>query len=850
MQQFIRLLKLSQLMANSIPVKQDLFRFVSFKAPNKNVSQQFEQLLVQHPDINRSYWAQLPQDPKQDGRELEDYIKNFPAFGSEKEFRDNYKEYYHFALEAFNQNAKLSTFKGANLSPLNADRESLLFDQVIYQVLAPEPNVLLRENMAQVLATNRVVANRELTNIYADKRISDIKVVIPGNVIDIIKPVFHKNCDGKLHGVINLGIADYKRVEQEVCCYVPGEVSHIENVMAREYKERSTRNLVRTEDSFETTREAEIENLSDTTTATRHELNSEVGRVLDDMKTNNYGGSLGVSANWGAYNMNANMAANFSSSSASSLSNTESRQFAEEVTARALERIVQKTSEKRTSKIIKEFEEQYKHGFDNRNGDVHVTGIYRWIDIIYKNHLVNYGKRLLVEFMVPEPSEFYKRILNYKPVEAENEADTKPEPPKKLSEFGINKPGDITTTNVYTPASYYGVAVDTLPTGTMDLTKDLSPLGQVDHNRNTNTQSLTPINVPAEYEADKIIGSYTYEYKAGSAFSAQQAFCNFTFGGNVVHSGNDYSGTRKTKTVNINLDLSPNLSGNIPVSVGYSGCFGFYGAVSIKCVLKASVLSDWQNAMYNKMLTAYNAKLDEYNQLMKEETDNEITGEKTEETYTNPAFNRIVEQRELKRICIEMLMKPFCKEQGRKNYTDANACDLYQIPQVTQTEEFAKYTEMVKFFEQAIDWQLMSYLFYPYYWANKCDWANLMLRENDDPIFQAFLQSGMARVVVPIRLSFSEAFALYLDTGNISMGSTLASGGSASSYLSIVEELQTVEGTIEDTWETRVPTSLAIIQGKSAFLEAEGLPCCHEEDGNNITPSDNILGNILPTTNP
>ena len=47
-----------------------------------------------------------------------------------------------------------------------------------------------------------------------------------------------------LYGVNNIGVGVLRKVEQEVCCYVPGEVSRIENVMAREYKERHTRNLV------------------------------------------------------------------------------------------------------------------------------------------------------------------------------------------------------------------------------------------------------------------------------------------------------------------------------------------------------------------------------------------------------------------------------------------------------------------------------------------------------------------------------------------------------------------------------------------------------------------------------
>lgn len=830
---------------NPVPVKQDVFKFVTFRGPNKTTSGNFELLTANHPDFAQSYWKDI--DPSQGGEgiPIEQLISEFSAITSVDTLKESFATLYQTATEAYRKNSKLSEipWEGTILTPA---QEIGLFDQIIYQLFT-RASVPVRESVAQIIAVNKVFSNTELTAVYPDKRIQDITVIMPDVVVDKVRPVFG-NCEGELHGVVNLGIADFRRVEQEVCCYVPGEVSHIENVMAREYKERSTRNLVRTEDTIETSRETEIENLTDTTTATRFELNSEVGRVLDDMKTNNYGGSLGVSASYGGFSLDANASTNFSSSNSSSLSNLEAKQHAEEVTARALERIVQKTSEKRTSKIIKEFEEQYKHGFDNREGDLHVTGIYRWIDIIYKNRLINYGKRLMVEFMVPEPAEFYKRMLQYKPVERIDEDTTDvPQPPKKLSDFGINSLNDITTSNVYNPASYYGVTVPTLPTATMNLTKDLSPLSAVDHNRNTNTQSLLPINVPAEYEADKIIGSYTYEYKAPSAFSAQQAFCNFTFGGTIVHSGNDYSGTRKTKTVNVNIDFNPNLSGNIPVSVGFSGCYGFYGAVTIQCVLKQSVLNDWKADMYNKMQAAYNAMLDQYNQSIKNNADDAVaTGQEREERMTNPAFNRIIEQRELKRICIEMLMKPFCKIQGRKNYINENACDLYQIPQVSQTQQFADYTQMVKFYEQAIDWQLMSYLFYPYYWADKCDWGNLLLRENDDAIFQAFLQSGMARVVVPIRLSFSEAFALYLDTGGITLGTTIGSNN----YLSIVEELQTIEGTVEDVWETRVPTTLAIIQGKSAYLEEEGLPCCHTDEGNNITPSENLLGNIIPPTNP
>jgi hypothetical protein len=129
-----------------------------------------------------------------------------------------------------------------------------------------------------------------------------------------------------------------------------------------------------------------------------------------------------------------------------------------------------------------------------------------------------------------------------------------------------------------------------------------------------------------------------------------------------------------------------------------------------------------------------------------------------------------------------------------------------------------------------------------------------MKSESNDQVFQAYLQSGMARVVVPIRQQFTEAFAFYLESGQIWLGNDLVAGSQNNVSLSIVEELQSITtGPVEDEWETRVPTSLAIIQGRSAFLENEGLPCCHEisDNGlNEIVPSTDVLQNIITVEKP
>lgn len=218
----------------------------------------------------------------------------------------------------------------------------------------------------------------------------------PGNgVIEYIPSGF---------GIKRLGIADYRKVEQEICCYVPGEVSHIENVMASEYKERATRRLHRTENTTTTSKEKESEKLTDTTSTDRFEMNSEVASVLSE--DSHIGGYASMNANYPKITLSAG--ADFANNTSTEDSNSQAVTRAKEITERALDRVVQKVKEERISKVIEEFEENNKHGFDNRKNDQHVSGVYRWVDKIYKNKVINYGKRLMYEFMIPEPAAFHK----------------------------------------------------------------------------------------------------------------------------------------------------------------------------------------------------------------------------------------------------------------------------------------------------------------------------------------------------------------------------------------------------------------------------------------------------------
>ncbi len=840
------------IMAKSIPIKTDLFRFVTFRSPEPLLLSEKSIRYVLHPDFKKSIVSSIP--TLHEGENVKNTLEKAGLKGYESyvDVQNINPELYDFANYALKKRLKISDFEKAiditKLKLLDGTQVIALFDQLFYQFLVKNAKVV-RQAIIQMLVFNHIIKNyKELVESKVDK-VTSIKIEIPYQLMQWYKPGMYGKCGGSLDGVQSLGIADFRRVEQEACCYVPGEVSHIENVMAREYKERSSRNYIRTEDTVETTKETEKENLSDITTNTRNEMSSEIASVMQQNNSSAYGASLGVSAKYLGTTINANTYADFANSNSSTYSNAEARSYAEEVTRQALERIVQKVSEKRTSTIIKEFEENNKHGFDNRKGDTHVTGIYRWIDLIYKNRLVNYGKRLMIEFMVPEPSEFYKRMQNYDPSVDNNSDGSSINQEKILSleDLGINSYKDINRENFADLGREYGINIQAPLADSKTITEGFNPTPPIDYKNEKNWTRQHNIIIDPNYEAERASGDYSFRWYCPDAVNRGY----FTLEvGNIKKTHSDlYSTSQKTTTGSFSGLLNPKLSQSAFIQTTGRKLYGYTINVILTCKLKNSVYEAWQLETYNKLLDAYNSLIAE--QESEGEDSDVIFDNYTTEETVNPAMNRIIEQRELKRICLEMIMKPYCRKQGRNCIEDYVDCENYAIPQVLQNEEFTSYVSQVKFFEQAFDWDIISYLFYPYYWAGKCTWGELMKKESGDPIFQAFLQSGMARVVVPVRLEFTEAVLHYLETGDIWLGNELVPGTQDDLYLSITEEMQEVEGVVEDEWETRVPTSLALIQGKSAYLELEGLPCCHKltDEGltNNISPSDDLLGILNET---
>lgn len=622
-----------------------------------------------------------------------------------------------------------------------------------------------------------------------------------------------------LYGISQLGIADFRRVEQEVCCYVPGEVSHIENIMAREYKERSTRDLRVSETMIEKTTEKEVENLTDTTTTERNELQNETTSIVNNDSSTSFGANASVSGDlWGVqFSTGANY--NSSSSNSASKSNLQAQNYAQEVTERALERVVQKVSTKRTSRMLREFEENNTHGFDNRKGDKHVTGVYRWVDKIYKNKLINYGKRLMYEFALPEPAKFY--INSY--LKANEDKTPKglimPKEPLHPSKLigGVLNAKDLNENNYQRIASEYDVEIKAPIEEYIKIGRSFK---KDDKNYVSTGFASNDIKIPKDYMAYEGTVHWSVTTKKNG---------NTTLAISLGDSLKKVIGKSSINTAS--YDFSDAYTDSVPFSYHaweiHSGNF----SVTVYCKRTDEVYEKWQNETYKVIMDGYNERLLEYNDFIRnQEVDEEVYEKKKE---LSSQMNRSIEKRELKRIAIDLMAKPHEIETTGDHYKANSSKELKE--RIEDKEKFQKHAETVKFFEQAFDWEIMAYTFYPYYYGAKANWdANFEYNEGSDPIFQAFLQSGMARSVVPVRPGFEEMVNWYMKTGEAWFGEGMVTDMDDDLYVSVAEEMQTIEGEVEGTWETRVPTTLTVLQADSVVLNEGGLPCNPDCEGQGL----------------
>jgi len=573
-----------------------------------------------------------------------------------------------------------------------------------------------------------------------------------------------------------IGWGDLEIVRQDLQRYEAGEVAHIENVLQKESKERTHRRLKRTEETYLTETETISETEKDLQSSDRFELQRETQETIEENSkfavdvTLKYGGFVDVTAN-----------TQYSTEDSSERSARGASSYAREVMERSVSRIQERVREQRVRTTIEEFEETNVHGVNNKEGEDHIVGIYRWVNKVYKAQIYNYGRRLMFEFIVPEPGAFtlFSQARDAReglgmdepkepmrgPLELvwdwqANEWAWKKVPEEPLRPHHIQwwnyqqwvaqyKVGDVQP-----PPPRYVKEVFCWQTPALD--------GNVDAAKSSVWEGTTSkISFDDGYAPTR---AYVYIEQLG-----HEATSDHGIGTRkdtvVLVSVSDrftwYNGYFPNIHARSHVDLNNfalnKISGEVPISIAAIHANKVSVVVEVLGERTDDALDRWRHKTYEAIMTAYLNSKSQYEE--------QVAAASVEEGIAisgrNPELNRQLEQNELKKGTLTLLTE---------NVGDTGAIYLGTgsvnagYPEI-QFYNAANAAPYIQYFEQAFEWDQMMYVLYPYFWARKELWPVLQQIQDDDPLHAQFLQAGAARVLVPVRPKYEESVLFYLEGG-------------------------------------------------------------------------------------
>jgi hypothetical protein len=319
-------------------------------------------------------------------------------------------------------------------------------------------------------------------------------------------------------------------------------------------------------------------------------------------------------------------------------------------------------------------------------------------------------------------------------------------------------------------------------------------------------ESDSSVTVPPGYFASSWTASFMFADSDTSGKNLSAVDLAVGGGTPVVVDAN--TGGITTKSGNV----GPISTGSIPIAIQAQNVYGFEVNVEVKCEPLDQTYQQWQNSTYDTIVGAYSTMLQAYN--------DEKAGLSVQQTNSvdaySPAQNANTIKQELKRQVIEMLIgTPFFGLAAINWDTSGVNAPTNMLSKAAQI------APEIQFLEQAFEWETLSYICYPYYWADSSRWPDLVAIQGNDGDFADFLRSGSARVVLAARPGFEDQVNFYVQFGILWGGGPMPAPGDPN-YLSIADEIKAMQQgpldvTVIDTWQVRLPTTLIWLENPSGL---------------------------------
>lgn len=302
-------------------------------------------------------------------------------------------------------------------------------------------------------------------------------------------------------------LGDLKVVKQWLRGYRVGEIAKVVNVMKGEEKTRSSRVTERSVDTITYSSDNRQSTTSERQSTDRFDIKQEAEAVLKSQLEANANASTNIGYEMPGYKIQTSIGAGFAYSNSSESTRKSANAFAREVMDKAVTAVERRTSQSRSVTSTHEVVDIDRQKYVNTGTTAeHISGIYRWLDKRYEAQLYNYGKRWMIEFVIPEPAAFL--------VESRLQAVAKdlrlPRPPVApvLEEVNLPHPYEnrVLTPSDISPAVFNALAA------TYDLSEFTYPVAQtpVDIiNQVDNTNYYTKDTLPHETENAPSAYSFT-----------------------------------------------------------------------------------------------------------------------------------------------------------------------------------------------------------------------------------------------------------------------------------------------------------------------------------------------------
>ena len=522
--------------------------------------------------------------------------------------------------------------------------------------------------------------------------------------------------------------------------YDAHEIAHIENILPGETKLREHQRLTKTEEVTETETITEKETEKDSQTTDRYELQAESQETINRDFSISTG--MNTSGRYGLTHVDTSLDAAFSQSQSQSRSS--SINTAKEIVNKAVERTFERVRKLRRLTITEEIRELNRHKLSNADGSATpkaISGIYLWVEKIQKVELRHYGTRMMVEFHIPEPALSLHERAAVRNVR------------KKLPPFDVS-PASIDPTNYMCLAQRYG-ALDVEPPPTQFIEVGWGWTSTINEEAEAwaEDQFSSTINIPAGYRP--LWGKVAWSGLQSTKETRQFNFA-FSLGGksqnNVEHTVATYDG------VPLQFSGKADWPQGMPVSGRIHGAWdgAMYVEATLTCERTPEAMDAWRLRTWQALRAGYEALERKVGQDEQRQADQRF--------FTGPAIterpaseNRRIERNELQKWTIKSMRLV------SQNFNAVEQVgDLQEISPVYADAQ----APIVRFYEDAFEWEHMNYFLYPYHWARRASWRMRNAVDVVDPQYQAFLEAGAARVIVPVTPGYEDKVAWFLDPSN------------------------------------------------------------------------------------